>query len=184
MGERLRWRVTMGEPRYCNDIAWRRPSKHPRTSVFVPSRLREQRVARQSRSQSSRVRRQSSGFQFVAIHARFHQTNARCTRPVVSPANAAPMRNYYPTLVPPLTWTGLSWATGYQIEISKSPTFAGTPIYKTPDNNPIPPNQLFWLIDPPIMEDGVYYWRVRGRKADGTWSTTWSSVESFVVDLP
>ncbi|MBZ0290253.1 MAG: S8 family serine peptidase [Anaerolineae bacterium] len=102
--------------------------------------------------------------------------------------NASPARNYFTTAAPVLTWAHLSWATAYQIEISTTATFAaGTRVLLTPDGTgvdpAIPASAHTFVVAPPLGE-GVYYWRVRGRKADGTtWSTTWSVYDSFIVDL-
>jgi len=104
---------------------------------------------------------------------------------VATSNTVAPQRNYFTSGAPTLTWKALTWATGYQVEISTSATFAaGATVHLTPQNPPIPADEPFFLVDPPLPADGVYYWRVRARKADGTWSATWSAADSFVVDVP
>ena len=107
--------------------------------------------------------------------------------------NQPPALNYFTTGSPVLSWTYLSWATAYQIEISTTSNFAPeSQVYISPDGTgadaPMPPTQLaFTVFDainlPDGLSEGTYYWRVRGRKADNSWSTTWSSYDSFIVDL-
>src|SRR4030095_7040025 len=43
------------------------------------------------------------------------------------PAQAA-IKNYFYTDQPTLTWTPITWATSYQLQISRNSTFAGEPI--------------------------------------------------------
>jgi WD40-like Beta Propeller Repeat len=89
--------------------------------------------------------------------------------------NAAPLRNGYNTLTPLLTWSGISWATGYELQISDVPTF----------------NQIIYSKTLPIEArsdqatlpgEGTYYWRVRARQANDNWGI-WNSPDSFVIKL-
>jgi len=100
--------------------------------------------------------------------------------------NVAPVRNYFTTATPVLTWNRLSWATGYEVEVSTSSSFTGTPVftYQTLDPSLLSVTVIDPVTLPTGLGEGIYYWRVRGRKPDGTWSTTWSASDSFVVDLP
>jgi hypothetical protein len=82
----------------------------------------------------------------------------------VDTANAAPKLYYTVVKQPKLTWNAISWATGYQVQVSRSQGFTGAPILD------IPANMLFYT--PPPLSDGLYYWRVRGVGGNGTWSAT------------
>jgi hypothetical protein len=65
----------------------------------------------------------------------------------------------------------VSWALGYQIQVSQNTTFAGAPIY-TLDST-----ALSTVIPP--LENGRYYWHVRTLG-----SVAWSPTQSFVVNAP
>jgi len=103
-------------------------------------------------------------------------TNLTFTMAVATIPNAAPLRNFFTAGDPTLTWNLVTNATGYIVQVSKSQTFAGTPVVTSPT---LPSTQLFWQITPTLTQDGVYYWRV---SANG--GTTWSAGDSFVLDLP
>lgn len=94
-----------------------------------------------------------------------------------SPANASPVRNVYTTHTPVLTWNALTWATGYEVQVDDALTFA-VPDYKY---DTLSASTLSVTTD--FLTSGVWYWRVRGRKIDGTWGA-WSAVESFTVNAP
>lgn len=95
---------------------------------------------------------------------------------VGSPANAAPDRNLYTALPVKLTWDRLSWASGYQIQISSTTNFTGVPIQDFDANT-------FSYSIPAPLSNGYHYWHVRGVKADGT-PGTWSATESILVNVP
>jgi hypothetical protein len=88
-----------------------------------------------------------------------------------SPADAVPMRNFYLTATPTLTWSHITWATQYQIQVSQSQNFAA-PVEATL-------NDLEYTT--PALNSGVYFWRVRARDGAGDWQN-WSNVDSFFVD--
>ena len=94
---------------------------------------------------------------------------------ILSPPNAAPIRNYITSFPMVLTWNGLSWATAYEIEVSNNPSFAPPLHYH---QALIPPNTLQATIA--SLPSGTYYWHVRAKKPDGTWSG-WSLTDSFEV---
>ncbi|MEO8610965.1 MAG: SBBP repeat-containing protein [Chloroflexota bacterium] len=83
-------------------------------------------------------------------------------------------RNYYTTDMPTLTWTPVTWATHYHVQVSKNKLFSGTPDFEGETDA----NGLSITTD--ALDDGVYYWRVQAQKADGDWGG-WSLVESFTV---
>ncbi|MBL8164272.1 MAG: hypothetical protein JNJ61_19955, partial [Anaerolineae bacterium] len=87
--------------------------------------------------------------------------------------NDIPLRNYYATALPTISWTYLTWATAYEIQVDDSPTFA-TPVFSstvTGTSTPVGP-----------LPEGHYYVRVRGKQ--GNVVGGWSAVDSFVIDLP
>jgi hypothetical protein len=86
---------------------------------------------------------------------------------------AASNRNIYTTHTPTLTWTPITTATGYVVEISHSTTFS------SPITSPtLAANISSWLVTSSLA-DGTYYWHVRPST-----STAWSPTESFIVHLP
>jgi hypothetical protein len=87
-----------------------------------------------------------------------------------------PARNYFTTDTPTLTWNRVSYAAGYEIQVDNTATFTLPLSFTTQVNSP---NTLEATTT--ALADGVYYWRVRAKKADGTFGP-WSSVESFTVD--
>ncbi|MEP6987689.1 MAG: hypothetical protein ABI970_18945, partial [Chloroflexota bacterium] len=95
-----------------------------------------------------------------------------------SPATGlgAPVRNYYTTATPQLTWNRITWATGYQIEVAQTNLFGASVVFTNP--NPYPSTTLSAS---PSLTDGIYYWHVRAKKLDGTWSN-WSITEQFEVN--
>lgn len=97
--------------------------------------------------------------------------------PIPDPPNAAPVSHYFTTDQPTLTWTAISGAIGYEIQVSDSKAFS-TPLSFTATTGA---NELSATTT--ALSEGVYYWRVHAKKADGSWGA-WSVTESFQVDLP
>ncbi len=99
-----------------------------------------------------------------------------------TPSNAAPIRNYEDGGTITLRWSHVSFAAGYQIEVSSSATFSGTPLRTT-----LVESQTTWTVDPPLVA-GLYYWRVRGCQTltDGVCDKPggWSVAEPLLVGLP
>ncbi|MEO8609269.1 MAG: right-handed parallel beta-helix repeat-containing protein [Chloroflexota bacterium] len=92
-----------------------------------------------------------------------------------STSTAAPVRYYYGTRNVTLTWIGVSWASGYEIQVDNEPSFA-TP--RIAESTSIPVDSLSYPVTVP--GNGTYYWRVLAKNADGT-PGTYSPTESFVV---
>ncbi len=87
-----------------------------------------------------------------------------------------PQPNFYTTNRVPLLWTAVSWATAYEIEIDTQSSFASPLTHETIVNAPA----LDYTT--PALADGIYFWRVRARRSDGTWGN-WSEIDSFQVDV-
>jgi hypothetical protein len=96
---------------------------------------------------------------------------------VVNPLSDAPNRSTFTALPLKLTWSKITWATGYEVQVSRSATFTGAPDYAVTTTGSTPETTIASL---PI---GVYYWRVRAKKADGT-TGGWSVAETFTLALP
>jgi hypothetical protein len=92
-------------------------------------------------------------------------------------ADSIPARNYFTVNTVPLTWTNLSWATAYQIQVDSHKDFILPLEYDT-----IVGGAVLELTTPPLG-GGLHYWRVRSQRADGSWGV-WSSVDSFQVASP
>jgi hypothetical protein len=115
----------------------------------------------------------------TAYHIRIGSSNGvGSTFTVAATAvNSVPLRNNFTTGTPTLTWNRVTNATGYTVQVSKSMSFgAGTIVFTSVP--PLPVTQLSVQITPALTEEGIYYWRV---SANG--GTTWSAIDSFVVDL-
>jgi predicted outer membrane repeat protein len=94
----------------------------------------------------------------------------------VSSVNAPPSRNAFVIDTATLAWSGLEWATAYQIEVDNNSNF-GSVNYVLES----PSSDLSLQIGP--LQGGIYHWRVRGKRPDGTWGN-WSAPESFLVRVP
>lgn len=89
-----------------------------------------------------------------------------------------PLLNPIAADAPLLTWSGITWAAGYEIEISESPSM--TPLLLTvPVSGNATTSQLISDLTP--YGDGIYYWRVRG--VNGAVVGQWSAVQMFVLDV-
>ncbi len=84
-------------------------------------------------------------------------------------------RNFFTTNQPTLTWNRVSWAVGYEVQIAYLFTFIDAQTYSIGD-----PNTLTQLANP--LPNGVHYWRVRAKRADGSFGP-WSAPEAFTVRL-
>jgi CSLREA domain-containing protein len=96
---------------------------------------------------------------------------------VVELLREAPQRNYFTTATPTLTWTRVPQASGYEIQVDNNADFS-SPAY----SNASLPATAF-SVTTSALADGTYYWRVRGRNANGI-PGAWSYVDSFIVDAP
>jgi hypothetical protein len=90
------------------------------------------------------------------------------------PADVTPTRNLSTTHTPTLTWTALTWASNYQLQISTSQNFKDAHVY------PVSGGQSFTT---PSLPNGVYFWRVRGQNDTGGWGA-WSPTELIMVNVP
>jgi hypothetical protein len=84
-----------------------------------------------------------------------------------------PLRNYFTTPTPTLTWNRVSNVAQYIVQVSRSQTFSPPLAYTIT----VPATQLE-VTTVPLIE-GSYYWRMSAN--DGV---TWSAVGSFAIDLP
>ncbi len=88
---------------------------------------------------------------------------------LVSPADGTPTRDNTPTF----TWNAVPGLTAYRLQVSKSATFASTVINVTRSSTTYTPDTA--------LADGLYYWRVQAKGADGIWGL-WSPVWTVTVD--
>lgn len=86
----------------------------------------------------------------------------------------SPARNYFPGAAAALSWTRLSWAAAYQVQIDTHPQFPLPLVY----NAILAPTEQT-LITPPLGA-GLHYWRVRAQRQDGSWAG-WSALDTFYV---
>jgi hypothetical protein len=95
-----------------------------------------------------------------------------------SGANGAPVSGYYVVRNIPLAWTRVSWSVGYEIQVSKNKAF-NTFVYRditlTADT--------LSVVTPPLVDNGIYYWRVCAQRTLGVCGQ-FSSIQSFIVNAP
>jgi len=103
---------------------------------------------------------------------------------VTSPSTDVPILNRFTTSTPTLTWTRITWAVRYEIEVHRNTTFTSL-VYPLITVNGV--NSLQTTL--PALLEGVYYWRVRAcywrvRACDATRCGPWSTggVGVFSVD--
>jgi hypothetical protein len=85
-----------------------------------------------------------------------------------------PMINFYTTHTPTLTWNRVTWATGYEIQISTDKNFA--PALTT--TKILPDQPLTYTTE--RLANGTYYWRVMALGGSPN-LTKWSAVDTFVI---
>jgi hypothetical protein len=87
--------------------------------------------------------------------------------------DAKPIVPFFTDRTPTLTWSEISWALGYQIELDDEPGFT------SPTREPV----AVAAFTTSTLSNGTYYWRVRAKKNDLEWGN-WSATQSFVVSAP
>jgi exo-beta-1,3-glucanase (GH17 family) len=86
-----------------------------------------------------------------------------------------PARNYIQGNTAVLSWSPVTWAAQYEVWIDRSTSF-GEPLI----DQSVVSGSVFSMTTS-TLTDGLYYWRVRALRADGT-PGSWSSPDHFVVD--
>jgi hypothetical protein len=93
----------------------------------------------------------------------------------LSTPNAAPIQNFTVLDTPTLTWSSVTYATEYVIEVDQSSNFTLPLTYTTT----VPASTLSLTLPAPLTT-GIYYWRVRG--INPTTLGPWSAITQFAVD--
>jgi hypothetical protein len=96
---------------------------------------------------------------------------------IISPTSAAPDRNYFIVHTIPLSWSRLSWAVGYQVQVATDKFFTNI-IW---NDATLSVNTL--SVTTPYLANGFYYWRVRARADTVKWGN-WSAADTFIVNSP
>ncbi len=93
--------------------------------------------------------------------------------PAVKPA---PYRNLFTTSTPTLAWGQVSYATQYEVQISRNNTFTAlVATLTTPDGSTL-------SVVTPALTDGLYFWRVRAKQANGTFGP-YSAAEPLFIHV-
>jgi hypothetical protein len=92
-------------------------------------------------------------------------------------ASLVPPRNYFTALPFTLTWSRLSWATAYEIQVATSASFA----LPLAHNALVPGGTPAATIT--ALPNGDYYWRVRAQSSDGLWGA-WSDPDMLTLAGP
>ncbi|MCA9913457.1 MAG: S8 family serine peptidase, partial [Anaerolineae bacterium] len=93
---------------------------------------------------------------------------------IVSPANDRPVLNRYTTGSPTLSWSAITWADGYEIQIDNAANFRSAEYSSSLIAG------LSQTI-PTTLPDGTWYWRVRAVDDTGR-PGRWSSTGTFTVE--
>jgi len=89
------------------------------------------------------------------------------------PGTSAPTAPHFSTKTPTLTWSRITWAVSYEVQVSTISTFTTFTTYSAPSTN---------VTLSPALAEGTYYWRVRGKNANNTFGP-FSATGSFVIAL-
>jgi thermitase len=73
-----------------------------------------------------------------------------------------------------LTWNPQTWSQGYEIQVSTNSTFTSI-VYQT---NTIPAGTASLNV---TLNNGTFFWRIRGKTNTTTWSVNWSTPETLIV---
>jgi len=79
-------------------------------------------------------------------------------------------------VTPDFSWNSAAYATSYELQISTSSTFSGTPLFTSTTSG-----LTFTLPDENSMADGTKYWRVRSINVHSE-PGSWSVIRSLVID--
>jgi hypothetical protein len=80
---------------------------------------------------------------------------------------------------PMFTWTQVASTTNYQIQVATDPSFATASIVI---NEQLGNVQGYVVSEDEPLENGDYFWRVKGTNADTDTETPWSEQGSFTID--
>jgi hypothetical protein len=96
---------------------------------------------------------------------------------IVSPPaiDEVPIRNFYTTTTPTLSWTRISWAAQYRLQISTASNFNALVL-----NQLVPGGAAEWA---PTLTNGDYYWRVQPIDSSGV-AGGWTPIDRFLVNAP
>ncbi len=98
------------------------------------------------------------------------------TLKLMTPASVAPVLNRQINNPPTLTWTRITWAQAYEIQIARDLRFVEI-VYS---NNVLPPNATVFTL-PEALPAGTYFWRIRAQSGPTTWSG-WSTTGTMLID--
>jgi hypothetical protein len=89
---------------------------------------------------------------------------------------ATPEPHYFSEAAPTLTWSPITWAVTYEIDVADNRLFTSAAHYT------VNADELSVVVDTPPLTDGKFYWRVRAisRIRVGNWSAT----QIFTIDVP
>jgi uncharacterized repeat protein (TIGR01451 family) len=96
--------------------------------------------------------------------------------------SAAPIRTVFNTNLPTLTWSPVTDANVYAVQVSLVPTFDPQWTFTLNDNTTIPGTQ-YTLTDDEFLGNGVYWWRVSAlvQRGNSTIASPWSAADTFAI---
>ncbi len=92
---------------------------------------------------------------------------------VISSGTTVPPINYFTSKTLVLSWSRVSWAVAYQLQVDDTTDFINPAI-----NQILPGSSLSATVTLP--SSGTYYWRIRAQGANGLWSS-WSIAATFTI---
>ncbi len=95
---------------------------------------------------------------------------------IISAPSDAAIGYRFTTSTPTLPWSRVSWAANYQLQVSADNRFR-TSQY----SGQVDAGTLSATTAP--LENGIWYWRVRAQRPDGSWGP-WSETGAFSVEAP
>jgi hypothetical protein len=119
--------------------------------------------------------RHDNGSQVVI---RKNGSNSEPPEETPDPLSASPSLNFSDDGNFDLTWSAVTWATGYEVQVDTDKNFT-LPHYL--DTTELGEDDLSLSL--PAIPNGVYYWRVRAKDRSEVWHS-WSSTQSFKVLIP
>jgi hypothetical protein len=96
---------------------------------------------------------------------------------ILAARNAAPALNLMPNPTPTLTWSAISWASQYEVEVARDTSFKSLV-----DHQFIDSNTLEYTPTEPLP-NGTYFWHVRALQEGVGWGS-WSAAQNFIISFP
>jgi glucose/arabinose dehydrogenase len=95
---------------------------------------------------------------------------------IQTPGRSVPVVTGFTSIPQTLRWTEISWAVGYEVQVDNNSNFSSPEF----SNLAVSADSPFVSVN---LGDGIWYWRVRAKRADGRLAN-WSQAQAIVVNVP